>query len=160
MGLRRFWKDLSVSNKLYAVIGFMALLIALELLSLYFAMNTLSSVRGFVTGESLWSKAQKDAVITLHKYARTKDPVFFKNFQDNLQIPLGDRKARHALSQNPPDLQAATEGFLQGKVHPDDIPGVISLIQKFHNFEHIKKALTIWHDADVLTLQIISSGEE
>jgi hypothetical protein len=58
LGLVRFWKDLSVSKKLYTVVGILAVLIASELFTLIFAMNTLSAVRGFVGGEALWSKAQ------------------------------------------------------------------------------------------------------
>lgn len=149
---------MSVSNKLYAVIGVMALLIALELFSLYFAMNTLSSVRSFVTGESLWSKAQKDAVISLHKYARTRDPKFYQSFRENLEIPLGDSKARRALEKVPPDEEGAYQGFLQGKIHEDDIPGVINLM-KFHNFHYVKEAIRIWREGDDLTNELISYGE-
>ncbi|KHD89723.1 MAG: histidine kinase [Bdellovibrio sp. ArHS] len=158
MGLRRFWQYMSVSNKLYAVIGVMALLIALELFSLYFAMNTLSSVRSFVTGESLWSKAQKDAVISLHKYARTRDAKFYLAFRENLQIPLGDSKARRALEQEPPDLQGAFDGFSQGKIHTDDIPGVINLMN-FRSFHYVKEAVRIWREGDDLTNELIAYGE-
>ncbi|ASD64863.1 response regulator [Bdellovibrio bacteriovorus] len=159
MGIRRFWKYLSVANKLYIVIGVMALLIALELFTLYFAMNSLSSVRAFVAGESMWSKGQKDAVITLHKYARTRDPQFYTVFQENVRVPLGDSKARNALEQVPPDTAKAKEGLLEGKVHPDDIPGVISLVLRFHNFKHVKKALEIWREGDQMTQELIVMGE-
>lgn len=159
MGPRRFWRHLSVSSKLYAVIGVMALLIALELFSLYFAMNTLSSVRGFVTGESLWSKAQKDAVIGLHKYARTKDPALYQNFRENLAIPQGDSKARKALEKQPPDINAAKEGFIQGRIHPDDVPGVVNLILKFHSVSYIAKAISIWQEGDDMTNELIGYGE-
>ncbi len=138
----------------------MAFLIALELFSLFFAMSTLSSVRGFVTGESLWSKAQKDAVISLHKYARTKDPMLYKTFRENLEIPLGDSKARRALEENPPDLRAAYEGFVQGKIHPDDVPGLINLIMKFHSISYIAKAVSIWQQGDDLTNELIAHGEK
>ncbi|WP_374029650.1 response regulator [Bdellovibrio bacteriovorus] len=159
MGLRRFWKYLSVAKKLYAVIGVMAFLVAIELGSLYFAMQTLSSVRAFVTGESLWSKAQKDAVISLHKYARTRDPQLYDAFRENLQIPLGDSKARRSLEQNPPDLTGAHEGFIQGKIHSDDIPGVINLIMNFNSFKYVDKAIKIWKQGDDLTQELISYGE-
>ncbi|WP_374077601.1 response regulator [Bdellovibrio bacteriovorus] len=137
----------------------MAFLIALELFSLYFAMNTLSSLRGFVTGESLWSKAQKDAVISLHKYARTRDPEFYRSFRENLDIPLGDGKARRALEQNPPNIKAAHEGFAQGRIHPDDIPGVVDLILKFSDVSYVARAISIWKEGDDLTNELISYGE-
>lgn len=160
MGLRRFWKFLSVANKLYIVIGVMALLITLELFTLYFAMDTLSSVRGFVAGESNWSKAQKDAVLNLHKYARTKDSVYYEKFQSNVRVPLGDSKARLALEENPPDLARAREGFLEGKTHPDDITGITKLILRFHNFNYVNKAIQIWREGDKMTQELIGYGNQ
>jgi hypothetical protein len=54
---KNLWMNLSVSHKLYTVVGVMAVLIATELFTLLFAMNILSAVRAFVGGEGLWSKA-------------------------------------------------------------------------------------------------------
>ena len=42
-----------------------------ELFVLLFSLNTLSSLRAYVGGEGLWSKAQKDAVYYLNRYADT-----------------------------------------------------------------------------------------
>ncbi|MNJ92705.1 Aerobic respiration control sensor protein ArcB [compost metagenome] len=160
MGLRRFWKYLPVSTKLYTVIGVMALLIALELVTLFFAMNTLSSVRSFVTGESLWSKAQKDAVLSLHKYTRSRDPKYFDNFKNHLRVPLGDSQARKALlNEENPDLKAARQGFLDGKIHPEDIDGVMTLILRFHNVKHVKDAIEIWTVGDQMTADLMNYGE-
>jgi len=159
MGLRKFWRHLPISNKLYAVISVMAFLIALELFTLLFAMNILSAVRSFVTGESLWSKGQKDAIINLHKYARTRDRQYYDAFHRSLEIPLGDRKARLALEQPVPDLKAAHEGFSQGKIHSDDIPGVINLILKFHQFRYVHEAIQIWKDGDSMTSELMVQGE-
>ncbi len=71
--MRQWWRDLSVSKKLYAVVGVMAVLIATELFTLLFAMDILSSIRSFVAGEGFWSKAQKNAIYRLNRYATTKD---------------------------------------------------------------------------------------
>lgn len=159
MGLRRFWKYLSVSNKLYMVIGVMTLLITLELFTLYFAMNTLSSVRGFVSGESHWSKAQKDAVLNLHKYARTQDAKYYDLFNRHMAIPLGDLRARIALEQNPIDLAIAKEGLREGKIHSDDIPGVIKLIQNFGQIGHVSKAMDHWRQGDDLINELVRLGK-
>ncbi|XGC81365.1 response regulator [Bdellovibrio bacteriovorus] len=158
--IKRLWTHLSVSKKLFIVIGVMALLIALELLTLLFAMNTLSAVRTFVSGESAWSKAQKDAVISLHKYAFTRDVQDYEAFEQALLVPRGDTKARHALEENPINLEKARQGFLQGMVHPDDIPGVILLITRFKNFSHVEKAIIIWRQGDDLTNEISAYGSE
>ena len=85
----------------------MALLIVIELLTLWFAIHTLSSVRALVGAEGLWSKAQKDAVYQLGKYHRTRneeDYVAFKNF---MSVPLGDHKTRMELLKEEPNMEIA-----------------------------------------------------
>jgi len=158
--MSRLWRDLSVAKKLYAVVGLMAMLIAAELLTLIFAMNILSSVRAFVVGEGLWSKSQKDAVQSIYQYALTGDPENYRLFQNHLMIPKGDRKARLALQQEPADHAAAREGFIKGGNHPDDVEGMIDLLQRFHWISFIETAVGAWTRADVLMDQLIDvSGE-
>lgn len=156
----RRWRDISVAKKLYIVIGIMAILIAAELFSLLFAMNTLSAVRGFVTGEALWSKAQKDAILSLQKYARTKDQKYYAEFNHYLEVPLGDRIARIELQKPNPDLKEAARGFKQGRIHEEDVNGLIKLVLRFHDVYHLKKALAIWAEGDRLASELIAGGEE
>jgi len=145
----KWWKNLSVAKKLYAVVGVMALLVASELFTLLFVMDVLSSVRSFVGGEGLWSKAQKNAVQNLHQYAFTHDPKFIKSFERNLLIPYGDRQARLAMEQVKPDYQRAFEGFVQGGNAPEDVPGLIHLILRFHDVPYLARALEVWRRADI-----------
>src|SRR6516164_11337570 len=63
--LYRRFRNVSIARKLYFTVGIMALLIGVELFVLLFCLNTLSSLRAYVGGEGLWSKAQKDAVFHL-----------------------------------------------------------------------------------------------
>ena len=93
--MHKLWQNLSVSNKLYLVVGVMGSLIAIELLTLLFAMNTLSAVRGFVGGEGLWSKAEKDAVISLQKYAQSGNEKDYQEF-----LAYIERPARGSFGQN------------------------------------------------------------
>ena len=74
------FNNASIAKKLYFTMGIMAMLIALELFTLWFANSTLSSVRAFINGEGLWSKGEKDAVNALHKYARTGKEADYLQF--------------------------------------------------------------------------------
>ena len=67
----KWYKNISIAKKLYFAVGAMALLIVIELFTLWFSINTLSSVRAYVGAEGLWSKAQKDALYNLRKYVRS-----------------------------------------------------------------------------------------
>ncbi|MGE5086504.1 MAG: HAMP domain-containing protein, partial [Bacillota bacterium] len=156
----QFWKNLSISKKLSFVVGTMAFLIAMELFSLYFAMETLSAVRTFVGGESLWSKAQKNATHSLYSYALTKDEVYYHDFKNYLEIQLGDKIAHHELSQDKPDRVIAANGLLQGGVHPKDIEGVLDFIIRFRHFHYVKSALDTWSQGDKYIDQLVEIAEQ
>jgi len=126
----------------------MALLIATELFALSFMIHTLSSTRALVGAEGLWSKAEKDAVYSLTKYGYTHDERDYQRYLKLLGVPLGDRKARLELLKPHPDLDSVKEGFIQGRINPDDIDGSVNLLKRFHNISYISKAVTIWSQGD------------
>src|ERR1700722_14012122 len=115
------WKNISIAKKLYFVVGIMALLIGGELVTLRFAMRNLSAARAFVGGESLWSKAQKNAVFNLQRFGITKNEKDYEAFLEALKVNEGDHQARIELFKENPDMKLMREGFLQGHIHPDDI---------------------------------------
>jgi signal transduction histidine kinase/CheY-like chemotaxis protein len=152
--------DVSISRKLYFTISFTALLITIELCTLWFSITTLSAVRSYVGGEGLWSKAQKDAIMNLREYAHThneKDYVEFKNF---LAVPYGDKAARIELEKANPDFNIARQALLKGRNHPDDIDGMMKLLRRFHNVYYLKKAFTAWANAEPALEELIKIGEK
>ncbi|HEY4206589.1 MAG TPA: hypothetical protein VGM31_07255, partial [Puia sp.] len=144
----KWYRNVSIAKKLYFTVGIMALLIAVELFVLIFAINTLSSVRAYVNGEGLWSKAQKDGVYQLQKYARTHDEADYLKFREFMKVNLGDHKTRLELIKPHPDMDVARQGFLEGRNHKDDIDGMIHLIRRFDNNPYIKRAIAAWTQAD------------
>lgn len=152
-------KDIPISRKLYLVVGVMALLIAVELFTLWFAITTLSSIRAFVGGEGLWSKAQKNAIYSLERFGRTRDQKDFTDFLSFMKVPQGDHKARVELRKPNPDLVIVRQGFLEGRNHPDDIDGMIKLIKRFHNISYINDAIVIWTTADAKSDQLMPIAE-
>src|SRR4051812_17431531 len=101
-----FFQRIPIATKLYFTVGVMAVLIAIELFTLLFAINTLSAVRAYVGGEGLWSKAQKDALYQLQRYNRSHDEGDYKLFLDHMKVPFGDHKARLAMLQSSVNIQA------------------------------------------------------
>src|SRR5271166_6119446 len=135
--LYRWFRDVSIARKLYFTVGIMALLIGVELFVLFFSLNTLSSLRAYVGGEGLWSKAQKDAVFHLYKYGVSRTDKDYELFEQFMRIPTGDAKTRRELLMEHRNMDVAREGFLEGRNHPDDIDGMISLFVDFHNVYYI-----------------------
>lgn len=152
------WRDLKVSRKLYVVVGAMAVLIAVELFTLYFAMTTLSAVRAFVGGEGLWSKAQKSGVLHLQQYASTGDRQYYLQFLEDMKVPAGDHRARLELEKPVMDMAKFREGFLAGQNHPDDIIPMKNLMRRFHEVPQLAKAVEHWKQGDALTRELIALG--
>ncbi|MBL9039761.1 MAG: HAMP domain-containing protein [Archangium sp.] len=145
-----FWKNLSLGHKLYLTVGLMASLIVAELLTLRFAMRTLSAARAFVGGESLWSKAQKNAAINLQRYGQTRDDADFDDFLRDFEVPEGDHQARIELSKPSPDMEVVRQGFLRGAIAPDDIQPIIDLLRRFGWTPYVGRAIAAWTKADGL----------
>jgi signal transduction histidine kinase len=154
------FKDVSIKKKLYFIVAAMAILILVELITLWFSIHTLSSVRALVGAEGLWSKAQKDGIYYLGKYSRTFNEEDYQEFLRHLSVPLGDHKTRMELFKADPDFNIAKQGFLEGRVHSDDIDGIIKLLRRFHNVYYLKKAITAWTQGDSLLLKLIATGEK
>src|SRR5580692_1850354 len=124
--LYRWFRDVSIARKLYFTVGAMALLIGVELFVLFFSLSILSSLRAYVGGEGLWSKAQKDAVFHLYRYGVSGTEADYNRFEKFMQVPIRDAEARQALLDHDQNLAAVHEGFLEGRNHPDDIGGMTS----------------------------------
>jgi PAS domain S-box-containing protein len=127
--------------------------------SMVVSFNFLSSVRAYVGGESLWSKGQKQALISLLHYTETQSEEDYQAFIQGIGVPLGDRQARLALERPVPDLEAARQGFLQGGNHPRDIPGMIRLYRYFHDTRLMQESVRAWRQGDEQILRLRELGE-
>jgi diguanylate cyclase (GGDEF)-like protein len=114
----------------------------------YYSMGVLSAARAFVGGEGLWSKAERDAIYALSRYANTRDQRDYQAYTGALAVVLGDRQFRLELEKPQPDLQISRQGLLQGRNHPDDIDGMIDLFRNFRQMAEIDRAVTLWATAD------------
>ena len=123
------------------------------------SIQLLSTVRAYVAGESLYSKAEKDAQIYLLEYADKRQEDDYVRFTSALDIPLGDRLAREALQQDEPDIAAARRGFLEGGNHPDDIDGLIRMFSWFQHVPFMARTIAIWTEGDEAIQQMRSLVE-
>lgn len=130
------------------------------LVIMYHSLYTVSAMRAYVTGESEWSKGQKDAVFYLNRYFATKSEVDYQQYLASITVPMGDHKARLAMNQEPPDIKAARQGFLQGKNHPDDIDGLIKLYVNLNDTLLMKEPIAHWTRGDEIMLQIQSLAQQ
>ncbi|MGR4976368.1 EAL domain-containing protein [Pseudomonas sp. LARHCG127] len=112
------------------------------------SLYVLSAVRGYVAGESLWSKGQKDAIYYLNLYADNREEAIFRKYQRAIAVPEGGHELRVALDREPPDLDAARAGILKGGNHPDDVSSLIWLYLNFRHFSYLEEAIDLWTMGD------------
>jgi len=110
--------------------------------------DILTGVRAYVGGESLWSKAEKNAVFSLTRYASTHADSDYRQYLTEIAVPEGDRIARLQLLSASPDMNLVRQGFMQGRNHPDDIESMAMLVRRFGRLGYIAKAIAIWGEGD------------
>ncbi|RMR62553.1 Sensory box/GGDEF domain/EAL domain protein [Pseudomonas syringae pv. actinidiae] len=118
------------------------------------SLYTMSAVRSYVAGESLWSKGQKDAIHYLSLYAITHDERDYLKYQNAFSVPQGGHALRKALDQPIPSMADARAGIIQGGNHPDDANGIIWMYLNFHNFSFMKQAINFWEVGDGYLMQL------
>ena len=146
---RRSWPVLTVFG---CIVG-------LQLLVAVISIDVMSAVRAYATGESLYSKGQKDAQIHLIAYAERRDEEDYQRFLSAMAVPIGYRLFRVAMQLPEPDLEAARRGLEQGRSHDDDIPGGIRLFRWFHKTPLMANVIVSWTEGDRMIEQIRQLAE-
>ena len=158
--LREISHLIPLSRRLLLIIWpFLVIVIILVWLSSE-SMGILAATRAYSEGESLWSKAQKQAVFQLLRYAETADPTHYENYQRLILVPLGDRKAREEMQKADFQYAVAWQGLTEGRTHPDDIPGVVRLFRRFQHVPPITEVIAIWTEGDGYIEQLTHAAEE
>ena len=123
------------------------------------SLYTMSAVRAYVGGESLWSKGQKEAIYFLNRYADTGREAFFHRYEQAIAVPMADRRARLELEKPEPDYAVVREGFLAGGNHPDDLDGLIWLYRNFRNVSYLARSIDHWTEADAIMMELDRLGQ-
>ncbi|MCX8255764.1 Diguanylate cyclase (GGDEF) domain-containing protein [Beijerinckiaceae bacterium RH AL1] len=123
-----------------------------------FSVYTLSTIRAFVSGESLWSKSQHEAVYFLSLYLDSEDTRVLKAFHDAIAVPLAYREGRLDLERENPDPVAARRALLRAGIAPQDIPSLIWMYSNFRSLPYLKEALAKWSETDPYILELDRIG--
>ncbi len=116
----------------------------------YLSLWISNGLTAYIKAESLWTKGQKDAVLSLYRFAHFHDEQDFVRFENAIKVPIGDHQARVAILQrSPPDIERAAKGWLQGKNDLHDISYLTILLRYFHSFPYFKEAVHNWRQGDL-----------
>lgn len=142
--------DLSIKKKLYLIIGLLVGNVVLIISLGTFALNTLSSIRTAVAGESLWAKAQKTMVHDLSKYVLSRDERAFQSYREALRVPQAYARANDELQKHSPNFSVLDPAFIEGGIHEKDVRGLDNLFLHFRWAPHVETAFQAWGDAQKL----------
>lgn len=149
----------SVRKKIYFLVGFSLLFLFIELATLSGTMYLISAMRAYVNGESIWSKAQKNALIYLVNYAQFNNPHDYALFLKEMNIILADKNARLAMDANS-SRESISLYFLAGNNDPSDIPRMINLYRYFKHVYYMNRAINIWQEGDLLAEKILQIAQK
>jgi PAS domain S-box-containing protein len=122
-----------------------AIILAIAFCALY----ALNIARAYSTGEAHYSKAQKEAVISLTRYIDTKSERDYEKFETMMTVLLAYSGARQALEHDPLDAAGARRHFLLARNDPDDITALIVGFACFQRLPQFAEAVGDWRAADV-----------
>jgi diguanylate cyclase (GGDEF)-like protein/PAS domain S-box-containing protein len=124
------------------------------------SLSALSTIRAFVNGEGLWSKAERQSIAELRLFAASGSQADYQRFRDELAVPLGDRAARLELQSPEPDYVFAASSFIAARNHPDDVPGMMRLFRLFRHSSILAGPIDAWTRADELILRLDDIGRQ
>lgn len=145
-------------GKIFIPVLIVAISCTLLIVSNYLTIRILSASRGYVNGESHYSKAQKDATRHLITYLFTKNNTEWESFNKEISIPKGDKIARINLINNGP-INTIEKGFKAGRNDPKDFDDLIWLFKNFKSISFFAKAIKEWEEGDQLIEELEAIGK-
>lgn len=151
---------LSTEGKVVFIISLFVLISVLLGGMIFWYGSIFDGVRSYVRGEGLWAKAQKDAVFYLDSYSYNRSESDYDAYRQALQVINGDKNARLALLESPPNYEEVRKGFLQGQNHPDDIESMIEFFLTFQRISYMRDAIFTWQSADQMIDELKQLSEQ
>jgi signal transduction histidine kinase len=156
----RLIKNLSITKKLAIIVFTFTFFLAVLAIASIIATWLLSGARVYVSGEGIYSKAQKDAVCNLYMYACSHNEDEFKKFMGCMKVPLAHQKARLELEEDNADLTVASQAFVEGGNHPEDARTMSYIFKYLRHVSYVDRAISLWADADRYSIELKSLGEQ
>jgi diguanylate cyclase (GGDEF)-like protein/PAS domain S-box-containing protein len=148
MRIARNVQQRPLSRRLMPLAYGLAAVVGLVLCLTWGALQVQVTLAGFLNGESLWSKAQKQTVIDLYAYAQSGDPARLESFRRNYEVVRSDRWARDTIAKGNYNEHEVAAAFRRGGVIPAAIPGMIFILDHFSHAPYMEQAITDWRSVD------------
>ncbi|GLQ89748.1 hypothetical protein GCM10007898_33230 [Dyella flagellata] len=125
----------------------MALLLALIAIS-YVTYRGGVGLAGFLNGESVWTKAQKQAVFDLMEYVDTGSPEMLESFDREYALLENDARAREGIYSGTIPSDEVKAVLRRGTDIPEAAPGVTFFLKYGDGIPYVRDALHEWRNSD------------
>lgn len=149
----------STIRSVYLIIGLFVALILCQLSIIQLQIDALTAIRAYVGGEGLWAKAQKEAMLDIDHYAASHDEADCLAYRREIQVPLGDRKARIELQKENPNIAVVLASFVEGRNHPDDLWPAVRFFRHFQHRGYMSQVIAHWTAGDNLIAEFDAVAE-
>jgi diguanylate cyclase (GGDEF)-like protein/PAS domain S-box-containing protein len=149
-----------LSRRLMPLAYALAVAIALIMALTWGVLQVQLTLAGFLNSESVWSKAQKQAVIDLDNYALNGEAGDLADFRKNYGLLESDRSGRDAIASGHFSKQEITKVFTRGNIMPAAQPGMTFMLQYFSDAPHMKEALEAWRSTDASLVELGAIADE
>ena len=138
----------SLSRRLMPLAYALASAVVLIMAMTWGVLQVQVTLAGFLNSESIWSKAQKQAVIDLDNYALSGAPADLASFRRNFKLLDGDRWGRDAIASGHYRKEDLDEVFRRGNIMPAAQSGMIFMMRHFTGAPHMQASLDAWRSTD------------
>ena len=114
----------------------------------WIALKAQVVLAGFLNGESVWSKAQKQAIIELDSYALSGNVGQYANFRRDYDLMKSDQWTRNAVAKPTYDKKKFEEAYARGDMMPSAKGGIVFTVRYLSWAPYIKPALAAWRASD------------
>lgn len=137
-----------LSRRLMPLAYGLVAVVGLILVLTWGALQVQVALAGFLNGESIWSKAQKQVVIDLDTYAAKGNPADLANYRFNYAVLMADHDAREAILSGSYDYSKVEQLLQKSHTVAIAIPGVIFMLDHFSGAPYMRDALNAWRSTD------------
>ena len=146
-------------SELAIVCGALAAVVASLAFVAITSMELLSAARGYTQGEALWSKGQKDAMLYLMRYTRTRSDADYERFRAAIHVPLACQTVRRQMDLPHYDPAILYRAFADAGIREQDRSRMIWLYRNFASEPHLARAIAIWVEAEQDIAALERNGE-
>ncbi|HEX7326891.1 MAG TPA: EAL domain-containing protein [Rhodanobacteraceae bacterium] len=149
-----------LTRRLRPLVYTLVAVVAFILFLTWTALRAQVALAGFLNGESVWSKAQKQVSVDLLHYVATGDPADYADLQRNFVTLDAFRSVRDQVISGHFTYAKAEAELTRGHAMVIAIPSVIFMFRHMSNAPYMRQAISIWRSTDGAVAELGAIGRK